>query len=51
MAENRIDEKWGGRPGSNRRQPEPQSGALPTELRPPQILVMRFYSVLGGLRQ
>ena len=28
-------EKWGDRPGSNRRQPESQSGALPTELRPP----------------
>ena len=27
--------KWGDRPGSNRRQPESQSGALPTELRPP----------------
>ena len=32
-----IERKWGGRPGSNRRQPESQSGALPTELRPPQI--------------
>ncbi len=31
------DEKneWGGRWGSNPRQPESQSGALPTELRPP----------------
>ncbi len=27
--------KWGDRRGSNPRQPEPQSGALPTELRPP----------------
>ena len=27
--------KWGGRSGSNRRQPVPQTGALPTELRPP----------------
>ena len=27
--------KWGGRWDSNPRQPEPQSGALPTELRPP----------------
>ena len=26
---------WGERWGSNPRQPEPQSGALPTELRPP----------------
>ena len=26
---------WGGRWDSNPRQPEPQSGALPTELRPP----------------
>ncbi len=27
--------KWGDRWGSNPRQPEPQSGALPTELRSP----------------
>ena len=27
--------KWGERWGSNPRQPEPQSGALPTELRSP----------------
>ena len=27
--------KWGARWDSNPRQPEPQSGALPTELRPP----------------
>ena len=26
---------WGGRADLNRRPPEPQSGALPTELRPP----------------
>jgi hypothetical protein len=26
---------WGGRWGSNPRQPVPQTGALPTELRPP----------------
>ena len=26
---------WGGRAGLNRRPPESQSGALPTELRPP----------------
>ena len=29
--------KWGGRWGSNPRQPESQSGALPTELRPPKF--------------
>ena len=29
--------KWGGRWGSNPRPPESQSGALPTELRPPLI--------------
>ena len=28
---------WGGRWGSNSRQPVPQTGALPTELRPPRI--------------
>ena len=27
--------RWGGRRGSNPRPPESQSGALPTELRPP----------------
>ena len=27
--------KWGGRRGLNPRPPESQSGALPTELRPP----------------
>lgn len=30
-----LRDKWGGRWGSNPRQPESQSGALPTELRPP----------------
>ena len=29
--------KWGGRRGLNPRPPESQSGALPTELRPPLI--------------
>ena len=28
-------DKWGGRRGLNPRPPESQSGALPTELRPP----------------
>lgn len=31
-------EVWGDRWGSNPRQPEPQSGALPTELRPPSVM-------------
>ena len=31
--------KWGGRQVSNLLPPEPQSGALPIELRPPYILV------------
>ena len=30
----------GGRRGSNARPPEPQSGALPTELRPPSLLLL-----------
>ena len=30
-----LAKKWGGRAGLNRRPPESQSGALPTELRPP----------------
>ena len=29
--------KWGGRRGLNPRPPESQSGALPTELRPPNL--------------
>ncbi len=32
----RFKLKWGGRWDLNPRQPESQSGALPTELRPPQ---------------
>ena len=32
--------KWGDRRGLNPRQPESQSGALPTELRPPQKKVL-----------
>jgi hypothetical protein len=30
-----LNEFWGERRGSNPRQPESQSGTLPTELRPP----------------
>ena len=33
---------WGGRWGSNPRPPESQSGALPTELRPPRRSVLYF---------
>ena len=32
----RLLKKWGGRWDSNPRQTEPQSAAIPTELRPPQ---------------
>ena len=32
--------KWGGRWGSNPRPPESQSGALPTELRPPLLFAV-----------
>ncbi len=40
--------KWGGRWGSNPRQPESQSGTLPTELRPPLIVSaeLLFASIL-----
>ena len=31
-------ERWGGRWDSNPRRPDPQSGALPTELRPPRLM-------------
>ena len=33
---------WGGRRGSNPRQPESQSGTLPTELRPPLLLHLKM---------
>jgi hypothetical protein len=33
-----INNIWGGRWGSNPRPPESQSGALPTELRPPYVI-------------
>ena len=35
--ESGIGKKWGDRRDSNPRQPESQSGALPTELRPPTL--------------
>ena len=39
--------KWGGRWGSNPRPPESQSGALPTELRPPLFkLTCRYTAYL-----
>ena len=37
-----LAKKWGGRAGLNRRPPESQSGALPTELRPPFHQSARF---------
>ena len=45
-------QNWGGRWGSNPRPPESQSGALPTELRPPlaPIWTTRFRSRSRGLR-
>lgn len=42
--------RWGERWGSNPRQPEPQSGALPTELRSPcrnaKVLIFLYYAIL-----
>ena len=38
MRFSRHDVQWGGRRGLNPRPPESQSGALPTELRPPLLL-------------
>ena len=35
--------EWGGRWDSNPRRPDPQSGALPTELRPPLLLLDSRY--------
>ncbi len=43
-------EKWGDRRGSNPRQPESQSGALPTELRPPQKKIYQFGELVILLR-
>jgi hypothetical protein len=40
-----VNEKWGDRRGLNPRQPESQSGALPTELRPPQNLDGSFIRI------
>ena len=37
LRSNKQERGWGDRRGSNPRQPEPQSGALPTELRPPAL--------------
>ena len=37
----KCEKKWGDRWGSNPRQPEPQSGALPTELRSPAVSAMQ----------
>ena len=41
-----IPDEWGGRWGSNPRQPESQSGALPAELRPPLIVLSGVLSSL-----
>ena len=41
------DFKWGGRWDSNPRQPEPQSGALPTELRPPYMVRVKRFELLA----
>ena len=40
--------RWGERWGSNPRQPEPQSGALPTELRSPSYLIK--FGAPSGIR-
>ncbi len=37
----RREKRWGGRWDSNPRRPESQSGALPTELRPPSVVKMK----------
>src|SRR5215469_14055432 len=43
---------WGGRRESNPQQPEPQSGALPVELLPPDFsIITSECDVLGGLRR
>ncbi len=53
LAKNRSNdllfEKWGGRWGLNPRPPESQSGALPTELRPPLFLsAAQLYHLHGA---
>ena len=42
--------KWGGRWGSNPRPPESQSGALPTELRPP-LFKRTYFTCFHQLRK
>ena len=44
------DFKWGGRWDSNPRQPEPQSGALPTELHPPYRMALENDGTPEGTR-
>src|SRR5690606_8445641 len=39
---------WGGRWDSNPRRPDPQSGALPTELRPPDLDFSRSHLAWDG---
>jgi hypothetical protein len=43
-------ESWGGRRGSNPRHPEPQSGALPAELRPPWEKYKPVLAIIGNQR-
>ena len=50
MAKRAFSKEWGGRWDSNPRQTEPQSAALPTELRPPQFRAF-LYKVFGRVRQ
>src|SRR5690606_27998025 len=40
--------EWGGRWDSNPRRPDPQSGALPTELRPPDLDFSRSHLAWDG---
>jgi hypothetical protein len=43
--------EWGDRRGLNPRQPESQSGALPTELRPPQKYRTQMFTLFRDLFQ
>ena len=42
---------WGGRRESNPQRPEPQSGALPVELLPPDFLIIAMEGAVGLRRQ
>ncbi len=47
-SEHPVKSEWGGRWDSNPQRPEPQSGALPIELHPPQYKALSEQVILNG---